>query len=113
MNLDKFIQNDKRKAIRIDVKINCVLIFNEEEITGFINNISESGALIKTKTNIPNFNTLKIFFVFGEKEFALFCKVVKKENYFLTVKFVYDHNDDNRKKINNVLRIIDLGENFE
>lgn len=113
MNLDKFILNDKRKAIRFDVRINCVLILNEEEIDGVIENISESGALIKIKKSIPNCNSIKIFFSFGEKEFALFCKLIKKENYFLTIKFIYEHNDDNKKKLSNILRIIDLGENFE
>lgn len=113
MNLNKFIHNDKRKTIRFDVKINCILILNEEEVHGVIENISNDGALIKIKENIYNEKDIKIFFIFGEKQFSFFCKVIKKENFFLSVKFIYDYDDDNRKKLNNILRIIDLGENFE
>lgn len=112
MNINKIIKNDKRKSIRFDVDISCLVYFFQEEIEGSIKNISTDGALILLKKQIEEKENIKLFFALGEEKFILKSKIINKEDLLLKIKFVYDFNENSKEKIAKILRIIDLGEDI-
>ena len=108
MNLNKFIKDDKRKSPRIDVSIPCSINYENELIIGKIINISENGAKIIIDKKFLENDLCSLSFKLNLSDFNLNCKIIKKENEIIYINFI-----EVDKKLNELLYIIDIGENLE
>jgi hypothetical protein len=83
--------DNKRFDERIDYISNCILIYNDEEFTGLLNNISTTGALIEMNGPFPHgikcedACTLKVLLLSPVK---YSCKIVHLEADHVGLQFL-------------------------